>query len=166
MGGREGNHYQGRSRSKSRGRHKPGGKYGRGGKRNSNSSTSKTREALFAVMRNETATRYLTYAQVKKQLLRKLKMNKDLQEIGKAMENGQPWNHAAAKPTRVLSQVDIFDRTRDDDTGRLTLIENPESLDRRKTEQEGLDMDYKAAMSTWSERKKEYEAGKITALIQ
>lgn len=160
MGGRYGNNYRGRS--KSRGRQKPG-RGGRGDTRNS-TNNHETREVKFAVMRNETATRYLTFAQVKKQLLRKMKMDKDLQEIGKAIENGQPWNHAAEKPARQESAIDIFDRVREPgEGGRMVTTKNPEKVEQKRVEQEGLDMDYKSEMGVWNERRKEYESGKITA---
>ena len=118
-------------------------------------------------MRNETATKYLTYAQVKKQLLRKMKMTKELQEIGKAMETGVAWDHAADKPSRTLSTIDIFTRERatndQGEEGRLESTKNPELVEKKRVEQEGLDMDYKSNVHEWTDRKKTYEAGKITA---
>ena len=61
------------------------------------------------------------------------------------METGTKWDHAAEKPVRERSKIDIFDKIREPgETGRLITTKNEEKVEEKRVEQEGFDMDYEA----------------------
>ena len=70
----------------------------------------------------------LTFDQVKKQFIRKIMKKPELQGIGQAIEENKHWDYQASKPTRQVSNIDIFDRVREveGNPGRLVPVENPE----------------------------------------
>ena len=110
----------------------------------------------------------MVYGEVKKDILRKFKQDKDLQEISRAMENGQVWDYDAEKPARRLSQINIFNREREeggegDQQGRLVSVKDPERVEQKRVEQETFDMEFKSELSLWNDRVKSYKEGSVTA---
>ena len=166
MGGRFGNSSNYRGRSRSRARPKTSGRSGKGNNRSDNAS--KKKECKFAVSRHENSSQYMVYGEVKKEILRKFKQDKDLQEISRAMENGQVWDYTAEKPDRRLSQINIFIREREDGAeegdqqGRLISVRDPEKVEEKRVEQETFDLEFKSELSLWNERVKSHKEGSVT----
>ena len=83
--------------------------------------------------------------------------------MAQAIESRKEWDAESVKPTRELSMLDVFLRERDEQSGKVTKIKDPELEWKCKNDQEGLDMAHKSKLNAWENRKTECKSTKTGA---
>ena len=154
MGGRYNNRGR-RGRSRNRNGNHTGGR----GNNNNNNNINRPvqREYKFASLNTGNVSRFHPFETVKQKLVQELQSDKDMVKVAQAIDDMKEIDFDTTKPTRDLSTIQVFVGTGEDRK------KDPELVDKREIDQQGLDVEWKLKMDAWCDQKQKYEDGMISA---